>query len=81
MPEQLADSVKSTSRLSDFQSSSLPVFLTAEGAGISLEFFFVTKTNFMEEENKMNRRQVIGGLGATLAAAAVTPVFASPGKK
>jgi len=32
----------------------------------------------MKEENKMHRRQVIGGLGATLAAVAVTPVFASP---
>ena len=35
----------------------------------------------MKEENKIHRRQVIGGLGATLAAAAVTPGFASPGKK
>src|SRR6201995_1680874 len=35
----------------------------------------------MKEENKMHRRQVIGGLGATLAAVAVTPVFASPGIK
>ena len=35
----------------------------------------------MKEENKMHRRQVIGGLGATLAAVAVTPVFASPAKK
>jgi NAD(P)-dependent dehydrogenase (short-subunit alcohol dehydrogenase family) len=35
----------------------------------------------MKEENKMHRRQVIGGLGATLAAVAVTPGFASPGKK
>jgi NAD(P)-dependent dehydrogenase (short-subunit alcohol dehydrogenase family) len=34
----------------------------------------------MNEENKINRRQVIGGIGATLAAVAVTPVFASPGK-
>jgi NAD(P)-dependent dehydrogenase (short-subunit alcohol dehydrogenase family) len=34
----------------------------------------------MNEENKMNRRQVIGGIGATLAAVAVTPVFASPGR-
>jgi len=32
----------------------------------------------MKEENKMHRRQVIGGLGATLAAVAVTPVYASP---
>jgi NAD(P)-dependent dehydrogenase (short-subunit alcohol dehydrogenase family) len=36
------------------------------------------KIYFMKEENKMHRRQVIGGLGATLAAVAVTPVFASP---
>ena len=35
----------------------------------------------MSKENKIHRRQVIGGLGATLAAVAVTPVFASPGKK
>jgi hypothetical protein len=33
------------------------------------------KTNFMKVENKMHRRQVIGGLGATLAAVTVTPVF------
>ncbi len=38
----------------------------------------------MSGENKIHRRQVIGGLGATLAAAAVTPSFASgniPGAK
>src|ERR1700712_121876 len=34
----------------------------------------------MNEENKIHRRQVIGGLGATLAAVAVTPAFASPEK-
>ncbi|MVN23069.1 SDR family oxidoreductase [Mucilaginibacter arboris] len=33
----------------------------------------------MNEKDKINRRQVIGGLGATLAAAAVSPVFAGPG--
>lgn len=31
----------------------------------------------MNEENKISRRKVIGGLGATLAAAAVSPVFAA----
>jgi NAD(P)-dependent dehydrogenase (short-subunit alcohol dehydrogenase family) len=31
----------------------------------------------MTEENKISRRQIIGGLGATIAAAAVTPVFAA----
>jgi NAD(P)-dependent dehydrogenase (short-subunit alcohol dehydrogenase family) len=41
---------------------------------------FELKTFFMTEENKMHRRQVIGGIGATLAAAAVSPAFASPGK-
>jgi len=35
----------------------------------------------MKEENKMHRRQVIGGLSATLAAVAVSPAFASPGIK
>jgi NAD(P)-dependent dehydrogenase (short-subunit alcohol dehydrogenase family) len=34
----------------------------------------------MQEETKIHRRQVIGGLGATLAAAAVSPAFASPKK-
>jgi NAD(P)-dependent dehydrogenase (short-subunit alcohol dehydrogenase family) len=34
----------------------------------------------MKEDNKIHRRQVIGGLGATLAAVAVTPAFASPEK-
>ena len=33
----------------------------------------------MNEKNKINRRKVIGGLGATLAAAAVAPVFAAQG--
>ena len=33
----------------------------------------------MNEKDKITRRQVIGGLGATLAAAAVSPVFAAPG--
>lgn len=33
----------------------------------------------MIEKDKITRRQVIGGLGATLAAAAVSPVFAAPG--
>lgn len=32
----------------------------------------------MNEKDKITRRQVIGGLGATLAAAAVSPVFAAP---
>jgi NAD(P)-dependent dehydrogenase (short-subunit alcohol dehydrogenase family) len=31
----------------------------------------------MTEENKMSRRKAIGGLGATIAAVAVTPVFAA----
>lgn len=34
----------------------------------------------MNETNKLSRRQVIGGLGATLAAAAVSPVFAADGR-
>jgi NAD(P)-dependent dehydrogenase (short-subunit alcohol dehydrogenase family) len=34
----------------------------------------------MQEETKIHRRQMIGGLGATLAAAAVSPAFASPSK-
>ena len=34
----------------------------------------------MQEETKIHRRQVIGGLGATLAAAVVSPAFASPNK-
>jgi NAD(P)-dependent dehydrogenase (short-subunit alcohol dehydrogenase family) len=34
----------------------------------------------MREEMKMHRRQVIGGLGATIAAAAVTPVFGAGAK-
>src|SRR5450755_3444889 len=34
----------------------------------------------MQEETKIHRRQVIGGLGATLAAVAVLPVFAAPNK-
>lgn len=33
----------------------------------------------MNEKDKITRRQAIGGLGATLAAAAVSPVFAAPG--
>src|SRR5277367_5843226 len=33
----------------------------------------------MQEENKIHRRQVLGGLGAaTFAAVAVTPAFATP---
>ena len=32
----------------------------------------------MNEKDKITRRQVIGGLGATLAVAAVSPVFGSP---
>ncbi len=35
----------------------------------------------MNEENKITRRQVIAGLGTSLAAAAVSPVLASPGTK
>jgi NAD(P)-dependent dehydrogenase (short-subunit alcohol dehydrogenase family) len=35
----------------------------------------------MQEETKIHRRQVIGGLGATLAAVAVSPVFAAPHKE
>jgi NAD(P)-dependent dehydrogenase (short-subunit alcohol dehydrogenase family) len=35
----------------------------------------------MKEENKIHRRQVIGGIGATLATVAVSPVFASPGRQ
>lgn len=34
----------------------------------------------MEENLKISRRQVVAGLGTTLAAAAVSPVFASAGK-
>jgi hypothetical protein len=34
----------------------------------------------MSEEMNMHRRQVIGGLGATIAAAAVTPVFGAGAK-
>jgi NAD(P)-dependent dehydrogenase (short-subunit alcohol dehydrogenase family) len=34
----------------------------------------------MNKENKIHRRQVIGGLGATLAAVTVLPAFAKPGK-
>jgi len=30
------------------------------------------------KKNKLTRREVIGGIGATLAAAAVSPVFGSP---
>ncbi len=30
----------------------------------------------METENKIHRRQVIGGIGATLAAASISPVMA-----
>jgi len=33
----------------------------------------------MNEELNMSRRKVLGGLGAGLAAAAITPVFAAPG--
>jgi NAD(P)-dependent dehydrogenase (short-subunit alcohol dehydrogenase family) len=32
----------------------------------------------MQDDNKIHRRQVIGGLSATLAAVAVSPAFASP---
>ncbi len=32
----------------------------------------------MNHENKIHRRQILGGLGATFAAVAVTPAFASP---
>jgi NAD(P)-dependent dehydrogenase (short-subunit alcohol dehydrogenase family) len=35
----------------------------------------------MNEENKITRRQVVAGLGATLAAAAVSPSFAASGAK
>jgi short chain dehydrogenase len=45
-----------------------------------LNSFFKRKQNFMNEGNKIHRRQVIGGIGATLAAVAVTPAFASPSK-
>jgi NAD(P)-dependent dehydrogenase (short-subunit alcohol dehydrogenase family) len=41
---------------------------------------FIAKNKFMNQENKLNRRQVIGGLGATLATVAVSPVFASSTK-
>jgi NAD(P)-dependent dehydrogenase (short-subunit alcohol dehydrogenase family) len=34
----------------------------------------------MNEEHKISRRQVVAGLGTTLAAAAVSPVFAASGK-
>jgi hypothetical protein len=34
----------------------------------------------MNEEHKITRRQAVAGLGATLAVAAVTPVFAAGGK-
>jgi NAD(P)-dependent dehydrogenase (short-subunit alcohol dehydrogenase family) len=34
----------------------------------------------MNEENKMNRRKVIAGLGATIAAAAVSPALAATGR-
>jgi NAD(P)-dependent dehydrogenase (short-subunit alcohol dehydrogenase family) len=34
----------------------------------------------MNEENKISRRQVVAGLGATLATAAIAPAFASTGK-
>jgi NAD(P)-dependent dehydrogenase (short-subunit alcohol dehydrogenase family) len=33
----------------------------------------------MNEKDKISRRQIIGGIGATIAAAAVSPVFASEG--
>src|SRR5437879_3929187 len=33
----------------------------------------------MNDENKMSRRQVIAGLGATLATAAIAPTFAASG--
>lgn len=33
----------------------------------------------MNEDNKMTRRQVVAGLGTTLAAAAVAPAFAGTG--
>ncbi len=43
----------------------------------------IFETHIMNEDKKMNRRQVIGGLGATLAAVTVAPVLASanPGSK
>jgi NAD(P)-dependent dehydrogenase (short-subunit alcohol dehydrogenase family) len=34
----------------------------------------------MNRENKIHRRQILGGLGATIAAVAVTPAFASSGR-
>ena len=34
----------------------------------------------MNEEHKITRRQAVAGLGATLAVAAVPPVFAAGGK-
>ena len=34
----------------------------------------------MSTENKISRRQVIGGLGATVATLAISPVFADPKK-
>src|SRR6195952_3557469 len=33
----------------------------------------------MNDENKMSRRQVVAGLGATLASAAIAPAFAATG--
>ena len=35
----------------------------------------------MNEENKITRRQVVAGLGATIAAAVVSPVLAASGTK
>src|ERR1700712_1469888 len=34
----------------------------------------------MNDENKMSRRQVVAGLGATIAAAAISPAMAMAGK-